>query len=263
MPKKKISKSPDETDEITEEDLTVADNEQTEESSEVEPEVGEGKADEGAAQETEKIKVGEEELSSDEVQRLISKAREVESIEKEQNVDIAHLYPDYTKKSQLLSDPVKLGAYIAEKYGSTKLPTQEDEARQKAVKEAREVYGIVTKEDLDSFKESFMQELEVKNLQREVKEAGKEFGVEPNDVLDLMKYAKIDDPDEAARKIANYKKIAATEGLPEKPKPTFTEKTGSSGTHVPQGKKMPSIDDTEGISSVIKDMMQSPDLEEL
>jgi len=261
MPSKKSDKSPDETD-ITAEDLTEeAETELPKEESEEESEIGEGKGSEGETQEPAKVKVGEEEIASDEVQRLIQKAREVESIEKEQNVNISQLYPDYTKKSQLLSDPVKLGAFIAEKYGSAKLPTQEDEMRQKAVKEAREVYGIVTKEDLETFKESFMQELEVKNLQREVKEAGKEHGVEPNDVLDLMKYAKIDDPYEAAKKIARFQAIAKEQ--PEKPKPTFTEKAGSSGTHVPTGKKMPSIDDTEGISSVIKDMMTSPDLEEL
>lgn len=256
MPGKLKAKS----DSETEDDVKDVLEESQEETSTEESEAVEEQA-EGEAQAEQKIKVGDEELSSDELSRLIGKAREVEGIEKEQNIDIKQLYPDYTKKSQLLSDPVKLGGYIAEKFGTEKVQTPESQLREQAVKEAREVYGIVTKEDLEIFKKSFKEELEVDYLLQDAEAIEKEHGVSKTDLLDFMKVAKIADPYQAAEKIVEYRKIQA--GTNNEPtKPTFTEKSGSSGTHVPKGKKVPSLNDTEGIRSLVTDMLSSPGAEE-
>lgn len=248
-------KSPSETDEISE----ILSEDQTNETQEVETDASKGSG-QGETQTEAKLKIGEEEFDPAEAARLISKAREVETIEKEQNVDVAKLYPDYTKKSQLLRDPVQLGAYIAKEFGQEKVPTPENQVVTDAVREAKEKYGMIFKDDLESFKESFKQELEVDQLLGDAREIEKESGIKVSDLLDYMKVAKVDDPYEAAEKIKRYQEISA--GKPEPTKPTFTEKSGSSGTHVPQGKKLPHADDTTALREVITDMMNEPTPEE-
>lgn len=257
----KNKKSSNETDEIA--DILGGGSNDDESESQVstqqESDVkGEG---EGVTEQPAKVKLGEEELSTEELSRLVKKAREVESIEKDQNINIDQLYPDYTRKSQLLSDPVRLGQFIAEKYGAAKVPSPDDELRRKALDEARNVYGIVTKEDLDAFKQSFKEELETDSLVTDLKEIEAETGVPGRDVLDFMQINKVDDPYEAATKISEFRKMNGTQPSV-KQKPTFTEKSSSSGTHVPPAKKLPSIDDTEGIRNTITDMMSSPGVEE-
>jgi hypothetical protein len=249
--KKKISSETEDVEELL--------NEGTEETSPDESETTKETA-QGEAK-VEKIKVGEEELTPDELSNLVKKARTVEGIEKEQNIDISQLYPDYTRKSQLLSDPVKLGGYIAEKFGTQNIPSSDDKLREQAVKEAREVYGIVTKPDLEEFKKSFKEELEVDRLLNDATDIEKESGIPKADLLDYMKVTKTTDPYEAAEKIGEYRKIHAGEQKTVT-KPTFAEKSGSSGTHVPPGKKLPSMEDTEGIRAAITDMLQTPTVEE-
>lgn len=251
MPTKKNISS--ETDEI-EKELNL-EGETSEESETTAKDEAQGEAN------VEKVKVGDEELSTDELAKLVQKARAVESIEKEQNIDIAKLYPDYTKKSQLLSDPVKLGGYIAEKFGNVTTPNSDDQLRKQAVKEAREQYGIVTKEDLDAFKESFKLELETDRLVNDATDIEKEYGIQKADLFDYMKVAKVTDPYEAADKIQEYRKIHTGE-TKTVAKPTFAEKSGSGGNHVPQGKKVPNMEDTEGIRNAISDMLNTPSTEE-
>lgn len=255
MPKDN-TKSPSETDDVTK----ILGEEQPEESKETEAEASKGSG-EGETQTETKLKIGEEEMSPEEAAKLISKARQIESIEKEQNVDIAKLYPDYTKKSQLLKDPVQLGAYIAKEFGEDRVPTPETQLMGQAVKEAKEKYGIVFKDDLESFKQSFREELEVDQLMADVNDIEKENGIDHKELLDFMKVTKNTDPYDAAEKYAKYQKISS--GVEQVPaKPTFTEKSGSSGTHVPQEKKLPSIDDTTAMRTVIAEMMEQPSLEE-
>ena len=249
-------KSPSETDEVTD---ILGEEDKSQETKETKTEASKGSG-EGESQTETKLKIGEEEIDPTEAARLISKAREVETIEKDQNVDIAKLYPDYTKKSQLLRDPVQLGAYIAKEFGQDKVPTPETAVMSEAVKEAKEKYGIVFKDDLDSFKESFKQELEVDQLIADANDIEKDTGIKKADLLDYMKVAKMTDPFEAAEKIKKYNEINA--GKPEPTKPTFTEKSGSSGTHVPEVKKAPRADDTTAMRDAIADMMKQPSPEE-
>ncbi len=207
------------------------------------------------------VKVGEREFTPDELAKLVEKAERVASIEKEQNVDIEQLYPDYTRKSQLLNDPVKLGGYISEKFGGTKVLTPEEDSRQKAIKEAREMYGIVTKEDLDTFKQSLKEEIkreaEVDDLLSVAGEIEKEKGINKKDLFDFMSATRETNPQVAADKIAEYRKVNLGP-VPVKPAPTFTERSGSSGTHIPQEKKLPSLNDHDAMSQVIEDMLQTP-----
>lgn len=249
------NKSPSETDDISQ----VLGEDQPQETKEVETEASKGSG-EGETQTEAKLKIGEEELSPEEAATLISKARQIESIEKEQNVDIAKLYPDYTKKSQLLKDPVQLGAYIAKEFGQERVPTPETQVVNAAVKEAKEKYGIVFKDDLEQFKASFREELEVDQLMSDANDIEKETGIKKSDLLDYMKVSKMTDPYEAADKITNYQKISS--GAQPTAKPTFTEKSGSSGTHVPQGTKIPNIDDTTAMRDSIAEIMNESSEEE-
>lgn len=114
---------------------------------------------------------------------------------------------------------------------------------------------------MDTFKKSFKEELEVDRLLNDATDIEKESGIAKADLLDYMRVTKTTDPYEAAEKIKEYKAIHDGDKKPAT-KPTFAEKSGSSGTHVPPSKKIPSMDDTEGIRAAINDMLHEPTTEE-
>src|SRR3972149_9108791 len=71
-------------------------------------------ADKAEAKSTDKIKIGDQEYDTEELNKLVEKGKFAETIEKDQNLDLKELYPDYTRKSQLLKNQDKLREYLTE-----------------------------------------------------------------------------------------------------------------------------------------------------
>ena len=99
------------------------------------------------------IKVGEKEYSQDELDELVKLGSTAKEYEEKWNRPIGDFYPDYTQKSQKLSEYEKAEKARAEAEVAKKqeqgIELSPEEKREAVLKEARG-YGILTKEDLDT-----------------------------------------------------------------------------------------------------------------
>lgn len=100
-----------------------------------------------------KIKVGEEEFSSEELSELVRIGKLGREVETKQNIKLENVYPEFTRKSQKLKEyEAKINQFESQNtatspQGSSSIPASEEQAIQEA-KEAARKLGILTKEDL-------------------------------------------------------------------------------------------------------------------
>ncbi len=206
----------------------------------------------GTEAETRKLKIGEREYSADELATLVEKAESVSTIEKDQNISIKELYPDYVKKSQLLKGYEQKQKEEVLPVGGT--PGPEDAAEKRAVDTLRSKYGFFSKEDKESFKQELIEEVKTNQLLEDLEDVKKDFpGVDKREVLDFMQATRVSDPFVAAEKLANYKKMNQEKS---QPKAVFTERSGSSGVHTPKGKDIPSLEKTADMSEYIREELE-------
>lgn len=238
--------------------------------------------DSGEASVLTKVKVGEDEIESDELAKLVAKGKKALEIEKEQNIDISELYPDYTRKSQLLKDPEKLKEHLSSQLGvaleqqsqsksndGVEIP---DEVKTEIAK-ARKL-GFLTKEDVDTIVEQAVQkatarsvaEVELKTRLSELKDKydGSENAPIPvkfneNEVIEYIlnnfKGAnKVPDPEDVFKLIhlQDFQKNAgATKKVVQTP--PVTEKAGSTGARVPKGREVPKFSDEDAMKKYIEE----------
>lgn len=93
-----------------------------------------------------KIKVGEEEFSDEELSRLVGLGKYASELETKWNTKVDRLMPEYTRVTQ---DKKALEEELS-KYKSAPEQTDEETLRQEALKEAKSL-GLVTKDDFDVY----------------------------------------------------------------------------------------------------------------
>ncbi len=203
------------------------------------------------------IKVGDRELSHDEIVKLVEKAERVNQIEEKQNIDVDKLYGDYVRKSQLLKDYEKRVEGVNLAVGGKGATSPEEESERLAVEELRKKYNFLTADDREVIKKEIKADLQAESILGDLKEIEKDYpGLKRDEVLDFMTATKNSDPFTAAEKLDAYKKAANGE-LPKAKKPVFTEKSGSAGVHVPKGKDIPSLNKTQELSDFIKEELEA------
>jgi hypothetical protein len=195
-----------------------------------------------------KVKVGDVEYDPDELNTLLEKGKLAKQVEEEQNVDISKLYPEFTRRSQLLKNPEGLKQYVKETFGfdinaPTETLTEEEKVLQEQIQKAREA-GFLVREDTEEIIGSVMEAIELRDLKSKVDVAVAKHGLEPKELIDFMTYLNTRDADSAAEKLKVYKdvqagKVATTakpKVVPKKPDVIKTETKGG-GTRVPPKEK--------------------------
>lgn len=235
------------------------------------------------AKPADKVKIGETEYDPEELAKLVEKGKFADTIEKEQNLDLKELYPDYTRKSQLLKNQDKLRTYLTEQFGE---PTKEvdvktdpqkveisDEVKAE-IDKARKV-GFITKDDVDAIVQKAVEaatrqskaeiRLEDRLTELEDKYNGAEDSPLPNIKFDknkVLEYIienfqgakKVPDPEDIF-KLMNFatmvkpaeKKVVSTT------KPPVTEKAGSTGARVPEGREVPKLGDEAALRKYLEE----------
>ena len=170
----------------------------------------------------EKVKVGEKEYSQDELSNLVGLGETAKEYETKWNRKISEFYPDYTQKSQKLSDYEKKDAerqVILEKQEKEEEEKRQEELeeraragklspeeiKQAALREAREL-GLLTRED---FNEEVRKEITMQKTVDQLKEdtqiavegAKEKYGISTNneDVWKHMKENGYTKPDKAIK----------------------------------------------------------------
>ena len=150
--------------------------------------------EQGEQQEVEKIKLGEKEYSQDELNKLVGLGEKAAELEDKWNTKIDKLYPEYTKKSQKLSElEPKLAEYeqklqerIEQKQETGVQLTPEEQALQ--IKQELKKYDVVTKDDIYQFIANFdaVKELnrDIDGILNEAKDTGKPVSTRE----DFLKY---------------------------------------------------------------------------
>ena len=112
------------------------------------------------AQEVEKVKVGEKEYSQEELSSVVGLGEKARDFETKWNRPIDQLYPDYTQKSQKLSDYEKREKEAEEAKLKEKVEAKEElspeEARKVVLAEA-DILGLVHQGNVNQFINSFLQ----------------------------------------------------------------------------------------------------------
>lgn len=188
-----------------------------------------------------KYRIGEDEYTADELVQLLEKGKLAKKVETEQRVDISQLYPEFTRRSQLLKNKDALREYYKESFKESLGVAQDVPEEQKRIEteiEAARKLGFITKKDLEEFKSTIAQEttaaVEERELSKSIDKATSKHGVDRRELIEFMLAARLDDPDVAAAKIVSYKGIARPKiEVPKKPEVLNTEKKGS-GLRVPQ-----------------------------
>ena len=128
---------------------------------------------------SDKVKVGDKEFSQDELTGLVGLGQKAKELEDKWNTKIDRLYPEYTKKTQKLTEyEARIQGYEAEKQKreqeslSSKSELNPEE-QSKLIKQELGKYGVVTKEDVNNYIANFM--------------AGKELIENINDLIDEAK----------------------------------------------------------------------------
>jgi hypothetical protein len=137
----------------------------------------------GEQQEVEKIKIGEKEYSQEDLDRLVGLGETASELEDKWNTKIDKLYPEYTKKTQELSE-YKRRAEEADNAKQAEIQKKSQDGEQLSpeeqsnlVKQELKKYGVVTNEDVYQFMANFdaAKELNqnINGILDEAKESGK------------------------------------------------------------------------------------------
>lgn len=151
------------------------DEESQEEAQEVEQE-------EQEVQEPEKIKLGEEEYSQDELQTLVKLGKIGKEAEEKFNTSLDKVWPDYSRKSNQLKEyETELTELRKLKEQQAELPQDEQQAIEEARKAAKKL-GIVLEDDLknqvvtkEDFRQFYIQERAAERLLEEADKLEKEI----------------------------------------------------------------------------------------
>lgn len=240
------------------------------------------------SQTTDKVKVGDQEFDPDELAKLVEKGKITLDIEKKQNIDVKELYPDYTRKSQLLKDKQQLTDYMSSQFGETSTKPDlsssddgkeelSDEVKSEIAK-ARKL-GFLVKEDEATIVERVVNAASSR-IKAEMKLESKLDGLEKlydgsdkapvkikfdkNEIIDYMvenfKGAqKLPDPEDVFKllHLDEFKKATPTAKV-ESPTPPVTEKAGSTGSREPKGREVPSFSDEEKMRKYIEEEFAQP-----
>jgi len=157
----------------------------------------------------EKVKIGEKEYSQDELSGLVGLGEKAKELEDKWNTKIDRLYPEYTKKSQKLSEyEDKMKAFEEEKSKSeqeqlTKKSTEGElspEEQAKLIKQELGKYGVVTKDDIFKYIADFNQGQQLINDIDKIAEEAKADG-KPNvtrqELVDYMDENGVKNPNAA------------------------------------------------------------------
>lgn len=152
------------------------DEESQEETQEVEQE------EEQEVQEPEKIKLGEEEYSQDELQTLVKLGKIGKEAEEKFNTSLDKVWPDYSRKSNQLKEyETELTELRKLKEQQAELPQDEQQAIEEARKAAKKL-GIVLEDDLknqvvtkEDFRQFYIQERAAERLLEEADKLEKEI----------------------------------------------------------------------------------------
>jgi hypothetical protein len=151
-------------------------DEAQEEAQEVEQE------EEQEVQEPEKIKLGEEEYSQDELQTLVKLGKIGKEAEEKFNTSLDKVWPDYSRKSNQLKEyETELTELRKLKEQQAELPQDEQQAIEEARKAAKKL-GIVLEDDLknqvvtkEDFRQFYIQERAAERLLEEADKLEKEI----------------------------------------------------------------------------------------
>lgn len=204
----------------------------------------------------ETIKVGEEEYSQDELQKMVGLGKVASELETKWNTDINRLFPEYTKLSQEKKE--------WQRQQETPAPaviknenTGEDEVQQ-AVAKLKEL-GFISRDDVDREVSSKVMSVlaakellsETERLVREQSENGNPK-LSSNELLEYMQETGIKRPELAYKakfeKELDEIKEKKLSGI--KPKGIITE-DGGAGAKVPQAKPITRDNITEALSEVL------------
>lgn len=157
--------------------------------------------------EVEKIKIGEEEFTQDQLSKYVGLGKLAEEAETKYNTKIDRVWPEYSRAQNELKE---LRTYKEEqerlKNETPEVP--EDEAVKQAREAARKV-GLVTDDDFEqklskSFRQFFLQERAAEKLLEESQGLEKKYSGEDgrpkfdtNDILNYMQETGIRDPEKA------------------------------------------------------------------
>jgi len=204
----------------------------------------------------ETIKVGEEEYSQDELQKMVGLGKVASELETKWNTDINRLFPEYTKLSQEKKEWIKqqeetpAPAVVKEEGG-------EDEVQQ-AVSKLKEL-GFISRDDVDKeVSNKVMSVLAAKELLADTEKLVKDQAglgnprLSSEELLEYMQETGIKRPDLAYK--AKFEKeldeIKEKKLGEIKPKGIITE-DGGAGEKVPQAKPITRHNITEALSEVL------------
>lgn len=149
------------------------------------------------------IKIDGKEYSQEEVQELVGLGQTAKEYETKWNRPIGEFYPDYTQKSQKLSEyekaeKARLEEELSRKQAEGNLTPEEQRAL--VIKQAKD-YGLLTKEDLDNEVTSRVANLlrgnelvkEVESIAKQAKTDGKP-SIKADELLQYMDETGIKDP---------------------------------------------------------------------
>ena len=207
-----------------------------------------GKKEEvGVSEEIEKIKLGDQEFTQEELSGLVEKGRLAKEIEEKQNTDISKVYPEYTKKSQQLKE---LEVEVTE---LRKLKQDQSEAIERkqannenlTIDEVRSLAaksGYITKENFQDYINNYMSGQKVLESVRNLEKEGNPYKtdelpkVESRDLLEWMDNNNIADPTKAyklryEKEIDEWKEKSLQVN---KPKGIYVEDSSSPGNKLPK-----------------------------
>jgi hypothetical protein len=123
-----------------------------------------GEEEQSATEETksDKIKIGEKEFSQEELTGLVGLGEKAKELEEKWNTKIERLYPEYTKKTQKLSEyETKLQEYEEEKQRREQetlqnKPELNPEEQAKLIKAELKKYGVVTADEINTYVGNFL-----------------------------------------------------------------------------------------------------------
>lgn len=192
--------------------------------------------------EVEKVKVGEQEFTQDELTTLIEKGKFAREIEEKQNIKLDKVWPGH----QELSNKVKAYEQEIENLKQAKTATKVEEGV--ALTEAEQIaqakaeakrLGIVTVDDVDSYVERKLEAREIRqDTQAVVESFGEKYGIKTDEgtLLNHMVETGIRNPEKAAKDLYEDKIDAWKEKQIESVKKPgmVTDTTSSAGAKQPQ-----------------------------
>ncbi len=212
---------------------------------------------EGQEELSDTIKVGEDEYSQDELQRMVGLGKVASELEDKWNTKVDRLFPEFTKLSQEKKEWQKEKEEFETKAPTVEEGGEEDELAQ-AVSKLKEL-GFVNREDIDKeVSGKVLSVLSAKELledtERLVRKQAKQGNpkLSSEELLGYMQETGIKNPDFAYRmrfeKELDEIKEKKLSGI--KPKGFVTEEAGG-GEKVPQAKPLTRHNITEALTEVL------------